>query len=208
MVESLAELFRHGGSVLVAIAIVSALAWSLLVWQWLRLGADPTARSFELPRLVSDSIRQGSTGAFPGTGAFGAMGPLLHPGGALPHDRAAFALELASRLRSKAVLLECPLRVAAVLTAALPLLGLLGTVLGMMQTFGALTERSVQDLDALAGGISKALITTQAGLVLALPALLLHGWLASRVRRQIETDELTLKKVESLLCRDRAESST
>jgi biopolymer transport protein ExbB len=55
------------------------------------------------------------------------------------------------------------------LVAAAPLLGLLGTVLGMIETFAAVAERGVNTAELVAGGVSKALITTQLGLVAALP---------------------------------------
>ncbi len=62
-----------------------------------------------------------------------------------------------------------------------PLLGLLGTVTGMIRTFSALTTGGAGDPAALAGGISEALITTAAGLVVAIPALIAHRYLRGRV---------------------------
>lgn len=59
--------------------------------------------------------------------------------------------------------------VLAGLVGAAPLLGLLGTVLGMVETFTAVGESSVNTADQVASGISKALITTQVGLATALP---------------------------------------
>jgi len=55
------------------------------------------------------------------------------------------------------------------LVAAAPLLGLLGTVLGMIETFAAVAGRGMESADMIASGVSKALITTQLGLVAALP---------------------------------------
>ena len=60
----------------------------------------------------------------------------------------------------------------AALVAAAPLLGLLGTVIGMMDTFHATATASATDASALASGIGKALITTQAGLAAAIPGSL------------------------------------
>jgi len=60
----------------------------------------------------------------------------------------------------------------AALVAAVPLLGLLGTVIGMMDTFHATATASATDASALASGIGKALITTQAGLAAAIPGSL------------------------------------
>ena len=63
----------------------------------------------------------------------------------------------------------CALTWLAALVAAAPLLGLLGTVFGMVETFDAVAGRSADAADLVAGGISQALITTQIGLVAALP---------------------------------------
>jgi biopolymer transport protein ExbB len=67
------------------------------------------------------------------------------------------------------------------LGASAPLLGLLGTVSGMITLFRVITEAGTNDARILAGGISEALITTQAGLVIAIPVLLIHGYLMERL---------------------------
>jgi biopolymer transport protein ExbB len=61
--------------------------------------------------------------------------------------------------------------ILAALTAAAPLLGLLGTVTGMMQTFTAVANSSAGTSERVAAGVSRALITTQAGLVIAIPGV-------------------------------------
>ena len=58
-----------------------------------------------------------------------------------------------------------------VLASASPLIGLLGTVIGMLQTFNGLSMQDSYKMDLVAGGISQALITTQAGLLVAIPAI-------------------------------------
>ena len=62
-----------------------------------------------------------------------------------------------------------------------PLLGLLGTVVGMIRVFNALLTRGTGNPAALAGGISEALVTTAAGLVVAIPALIFHRFLLRKV---------------------------
>ena len=61
-----------------------------------------------------------------------------------------------------------------------PLLGLLGTVTGMIVTFQAITTFGTGDPKLMAGGISQALVTTVEGLLVAIPLLLAHNWVASR----------------------------
>jgi biopolymer transport protein ExbB len=61
-----------------------------------------------------------------------------------------------------------------------PLLGLLGTVIGMIQAFNVIAVHGVGTPATLGGGISQALITTAAGLSVAIPAILLHRYLVSR----------------------------
>lgn len=91
-----------------------------------------------------------------------------------------FAEEIAGRLDRRLPLL-------GVIVRAAPLMGLLGTVLGMINTFSRLaaTQGGV-DLMTLADGIWQALITTATGLVIAIPALLAQYWFISRKRRVLD----------------------
>lgn len=75
---------------------------------------------------------------------------------------------------------ERGLSTIAAMAAAAPMLGLLGTISGLVSMFQVITELGVNDPKMLAGGIGEALITTEAGLVIAIPALLLHTWLTNR----------------------------
>lgn len=70
----------------------------------------------------------------------------------------------------------------AITAAVSPLLGLLGTVSGMIETFKLMTLFGAGDPAAVSGGISQALVTTELGLVVAIPALLLHALLSRRVK--------------------------
>ncbi len=72
------------------------------------------------------------------------------------------------------------------LTAVAPLLGLLGTVTGMIQTFQAISLFGTGDPKLMAGGISQALVTTMLGLAVAIPLLFLHSLLVSRSRSIIQ----------------------
>ena len=68
-----------------------------------------------------------------------------------------------------------------IIAAAAPLLGLLGTVTGMIGTFEVITTHGTGDPKILSGGISEALLTTELGLIVAIPALFFHAILSSRV---------------------------
>lgn len=71
----------------------------------------------------------------------------------------------------------------AVIGTLMPIMGLLGTVTGMISTFEVITVKGTGDPKALAGGISEALITTETGLIFAIPILLFHTFLSNRVDR-------------------------
>jgi biopolymer transport protein ExbB len=80
----------------------------------------------------------------------------------------------------------------AVLASVAPLLGLLGTVVGMTQTFDVIAVFGTGNAKALASGISIALITTQSGLLIAIPGLLMSAALGRQASRlEMRLDEVT-----------------
>lgn len=81
--------------------------------------------------------------------------------------------------------LEHFLNTLGTIAAISPLLGLLGTVFGMIEVFTELSQRSAGDVHGLAGGISKALITTAAGLTVAIPSLLFYRYFRGKVDRLV-----------------------
>jgi biopolymer transport protein ExbB len=81
------------------------------------------------------------------------------------------------------------LPIIAITAATSPLLGLLGTVSGMIATFNLITLFGSGDPKPLAGGISEALITTLFGLVVAIPALILHAFLSRRAQGIVQSTE-------------------
>lgn len=78
-------------------------------------------------------------------------------------------------------MLEKRLPMLAALGSAAPLLGLLGTVSGLVTLFKVLNQLGSNDPKVLAGGISEALVNTETGLAIAIPVLLVHGWLNERL---------------------------
>ena len=96
--------------------------------------------------------------------------------------------------------LERYLNMLGTIAAVTPLLGLLGTVIGMIKVFGVITAQGVGDPGVLAGGISEALITTAAGLTVAIPSLLFYRYFRGRVDELVLTmEQEAMKLVEALL---------
>jgi biopolymer transport protein ExbB len=77
------------------------------------------------------------------------------------------------------------LRMLTIFAAVAPLLGLLGTVTGMIETFQSITLFGTGDPKLMSGGISQALVTTELGLAVAIPMVLLHSYLAGRSNRVV-----------------------
>ncbi|MGB5306684.1 MAG: MotA/TolQ/ExbB proton channel family protein [Gammaproteobacteria bacterium] len=93
--------------------------------------------------------------------------------------------------------LERYLNTLGTIAAITPLLGLLGTVIGMIKVFAAITTQGVGNPGALAGGISEALITTAAGMSVAIPTLMFYRYFRGRTRMLvIRMEQEALKMVE------------
>lgn len=93
----------------------------------------------------------------------------------------------------------------AVIGAVAPLVGLLGTVTGIIKTFAVIRIHQDPSPSLLAGGISEALVTTAAGLIIAIPVLLLHSLLSGRVERIIsDTEEYAARLLNTLNLNKRA----
>ena len=94
--------------------------------------------------------------------------------------------------------LERYLNALGTIAATTPLLGLLGTVIGMIKVFSAITAVGVGDPQVLAGGISEALITTAAGLSVGIPSLMFHRYFSGKVNEltvAMEQDALRFMEV-------------
>ena len=89
--------------------------------------------------------------------------------------------------------LERNLQALGTIAQISPLMGLLGTVLGMIKVFSTIVTKGVGDPGVLAEGISEALVTTAAGICVAIPALIFYRYFQSRV------DYLVLKMEEDAL---------
>jgi biopolymer transport protein ExbB len=106
-------------------------------------------------------------------------------------DTIAQDVETLSLKLDEAILREIPkiergLVTLAILAAISPMLGLLGTVSGMIETFQSITLFGTGDPKLMSGGISQALVTTELGLAVAIPILLIHSALSSKSNRLVQ----------------------
>lgn len=121
---------------------------------------------------------------------------VLKKSGAARGDLKALADEVGER---EAVVLQRYLGLLSTIANITPLLGLLGTVLGMIEAFNTLAAEGEGNALALGGGISEALITTAAGLTVAVPTVLLHRYLSSRSERLVlELEEATMAIIDQI----------
>ncbi len=123
------------------------------------------------------------------------------------------AAGLANRNRDRAVMIEAIddagrhvvhdlerfINALGTIASISPLLGLLGTVTGMIRTFKAITVAGIGNPTAMAGGISEALITTAAGLLVAIPAMVAYRYLRGRVDGLvIQMEKESIKLVQAI----------
>ncbi|MEQ8800752.1 MotA/TolQ/ExbB proton channel family protein [Haliea sp.] len=95
--------------------------------------------------------------------------------------------------------LERYLNTLGTIAAIAPLLGLLGTVVGMIKVFAQIMAQGTGNASALAGGISEALITTAAGLAVAIPALVMHRYFTGRIDAiVVGLEQETIKLMDAL----------
>ncbi len=176
---------------ILAVAIVGERFWSLRkskivppglvdqVLQWHRNGQLTTAQIEE--------IRNGSP-----------LGRVLAAGLVnLNHSREVMKEAIEDTGRQVVAGLERFLNTLGTIASISPLLGLLGTVIGMIKVFATITTQGVGDPGSLAGGISEALITTAAGLSVAIPSLMFYRFFRRRVDELVlNMEEESLKLVE------------
>jgi len=105
-----------------------------------------------------------------------------------------FDVEVLERKIDEAIIREVPrlqsgLSIIKILAVTAPLLGLLGTVTGMIQTFQSITLFGTGDPKLMAGGISQALMTTVLGLIAAIPLTFLHSIVSGRSKAVVQVLE-------------------
>jgi len=194
------ELVKAGGWPMIPLLMLSALAVALIVER-----AWTLRRSRVMPPKLADEVL-----------AWAARGPLeaahidslrrTSPLGAL----LASVLDMRARPREHmrervedvgrhlVHRMERYLNTLGTIAAAGPLLGLFGTVVGMIEMFLGILDHGIGDVNQLAGGIGKALICTATGMIVAIPALIAHRWYRGRIAEYIvdmEHDAIRLMDV-------------
>jgi biopolymer transport protein ExbB len=200
--QSLFDLLVAGGPLMVPIALASVIALGLAAERWIRLSSA---------RLGDAGAALAIVGAVRAAGPERALLVCEERPSALARV-VAVGLKHASRpfLEREKLVEEAASREVGGLSKALepllvvhllaPLLGLLGTVWGMIVAFGQIAlSDGLGRPELLADGIQQALVTTAAGLTVAIPALLLHRWLAAKVERFARRLEETWLGVEDAL---------
>jgi len=191
--DPLAVHIAKGGPVMVPILALGAVALLIFTVKWLQVRRVRVATSTDLRAILAAleaghrDVAERRARAIPGP-----VGEMLV--GAVQHHRepkeyieeVMYEKMLATRPR-----LERLVPFLALAAAAAPLLGLLGTVTGMINTFNMITVFGTGDPKTLAGGISEALITTEFGLIVAIPSLLLHAILSRKVKGVLASMEQT-----------------
>ena len=193
------EFVQAGGWLMLPIVLCSVLALAIVgerFWSLRRKRIVPEGlveqilqwhRNGQLTESRIEEVRNGSP-----------LGRVLAAGLVnLNHSREIMKEAIEDTGRQVVSSLERFLNALGTIASISPLLGLLGTVIGMIKVFATITTQGVGDPGSLAGGISEALITTAAGLSVAIPALMFYRFFRRRVDELVlSMEEESLKLVE------------
>lgn len=177
--ESLGEQFHHGGLVGYVITAIGVFGLLLGVWRILVL--------FGVNAKVNAQLKSSKPNLN------NPLGRVLKVAEDNPKaDNETLELKLEEAVLKERPGIESGLAILKIIAAVAPLLGLLGTVTGMIETFQAITIFGAGDPKNMASGISAALVTTVLGLVVAIPVVLMHTLVNGRAKRIVHVlDEQT-----------------
>lgn len=199
------EIFKSGGWLMIplfacsiiAIGIIAERFWSLQtkriappelmtqIWQWLRF------------KQVDDNRIKALQTNSP-------LGRILAAGLInRNHSREITKESIEDIGRHVTLSLERNLNTLGTIAAISPLLGLLGTVFGMIKVFSVITTEGVGNPETLAGGISVALITTATGLIVAIPSLIFYRYFRGKINSLVVDMEQEAMKLIEILHGDR-----
>ena len=196
---SLEERVRQGGVVGYVIMALGALCLLLAAERWIALTwiGRRVRRQQRLPQSHPDNPPDNP------------MGRLLQAAASHATDLEALQHRLDEVVLREIPALQRGLGSLALIASAAPLLGLLGTVVGIIETFQAITLFGTGDPRVMSGGISAALVTTVLGLVVAIPTLFIHGALLAKSRHLVhELDRKAAELIARAAARPRPQHST
>lgn len=194
-IESLRNTYQAGGVVMLPILLAGVIGFYYLFSGWFRIGSDFFRTDIQkvVKNLRQDlNSEKGGNADGEDVGVSRALQRLRKRSGILSRELR-YAMDVASknpggfkdymqvRLLQTVRYMEQGNHIISVMAAAAPLLGLLGTVTGMVSTFEVITLYGNQNPVLMADGISEALISTQSGLLVAFPLTLLKQRLDERV---------------------------
>lgn len=185
------DYFEKGGPVMWPLLALSILGVTVAIWRWWALRQVTRNVSGFMKELRMRLVEGDVAGAiqvcerFPSPVSSIVKAGLLRYG--RPKDEIERALEDASA--HELAVLERGLPVLATIAMIAPLLGFLGTVTGMINSFEALASVGLNNPAAVAKGISEALITTAAGLIIAIPIQMIYNYFVTRVNALVRNME-------------------
>jgi biopolymer transport protein ExbB len=202
------EIVKAGGWIMLPILACSVATVAIILerlWTLQRQRVLPN----DLTRRVRDWVRSGQfeVSHLQALHQSSPLGQVLAAGLARQHaDREIIKESIEDAGRHVVHELERYLNALMTIAGVTPLLGLLGTVSGMIRAFSAITTQGVGNPTVLAGGIAEALITTAAGLTVAIPALIGYRYLRGKVDGLVvQMEKEALKLLDTLSPQHRAD---
>ncbi|MFM7052642.1 MAG: MotA/TolQ/ExbB proton channel family protein [Planctomycetota bacterium] len=193
--ETLWEHIKAGGPVMVPIFALAGAALLVALFKWVSMLFVRMPSRSRVKELMAAVGRGDQAKAAELAGRMkGPMGRMLRAGiealrAGQPREEAEESMY--ETMQVTRLSLNRFLPFVAISAAAAPLLGLLGTVTGIMNTFNMITIYGTGDVKSLSSGISEALITTEYGLIVAIPSLLIHAFLSAKARNTVNRMETT-----------------
>ena len=195
------EFLARGGVLMIPLGVCSVLALAIILKRSLNLRARKIIQA-DILRQVRDLLAESQVAdamtlcrRYPSV-----MGRILLVTIA-NHDREREELRsiVEDAGRQETATLDRNLGALGTIAAISPLLGLTGTVFGMIRVFATISEKGIAHPSQLAGGISEALITTATGLVIAIPTLIFYNYFTNKADRLIvEVEKHSYRVVETL----------
>jgi len=176
---SFLEIMQSGGPVMWVILAVAILAMMLLSWQSLYVLSLTRSAKRDYRHLTADKLFVPSAEKNRSNSPIAQLFDKVN--WQEVDNKEDIAKEMNIHMSDIMPKMNNGLSTIGVLGSLLPMLGLLGTVTGMINVFEVIALQGSGDADAMAGGISQALLTTASGLIIAIPVIFFHHLLANRV---------------------------